>query len=401
MKPNFKFQISNFKFFQSLEIMRRVGSNHWKVSLAMLCAVAAGCSQKPAADATKKPVMPPALVTVAEATSMDVPSQLFAIGSVKASATVNVKSQQRGQLQKAGFKEGDEVKAGDLLFTIDARPFEAALAQARANFARDQAQVVRAEADLKRADELRKTDSIAQSAYDQFRSSVDSFKASIAADEASIASAQVQRDYCSIRAPISGRAGTLLVDEGNIVRDVDAVLMVINQLKPVYVDFSLPEQNLPDVRAHMAGGKLKVTASPPQHPEIKTDGELSLINNQVDTSTGTILLRGMFSNENEALWPGQFVNVALTLETKANAVIVPVEAVQVGQMGNFVFIAKDDQTAELRPVTTGVESDHKVVIEKGVKPGERVITSGLLRLQNGAKFEVRGAATNAPAVKAP
>lgn len=372
-------------------MLRRVVSNHWKISLAMLCAVAAGCSPKPAADASKKPAMPPALVTVAEATTMDVPSQLFAIGSVKASATVNVKSQQKGQLQKADFKEGDEVKAGDLLFTIDARPFDAALAQARANFARDQAQLVRAEADLKRADELRKTDSIAQSAYDQFRSNLDSLKATIAADEAAMASAQVQRDFCSIRAPIGGRAGTLLVDEGNIVRDVDAVLMVINQLKPVYVDFSLPEQNLPEIRGHMAGGKLKVTASPPQHPEIKTDGELSLINNEVDTRTGTILLRGTFANADETLWPGQFVNVALTLEVKKDAVVVPVEAVQVGQMGNFVFVAKADQMAELRPVTTGVESDHKVVIEKGLKAGERVVTSGLLRLQNGAKFELKGA----------
>jgi multidrug efflux system membrane fusion protein len=381
--------------------MRRGFSNHWKLSLAMLCAVVVGCTQKPGADASKKPVMPPALVTVAEATTMDVPSQLFAIGSVKASATVNVKSQQRGQLQKAGFKEGDEVKAGDLLFTIESKPFDAALAQSQANLARDRALLVRAEADLKRADELRKTDSIAQSAYDQFRSSVDSLKATIMADEAMVSMMQVQRDFCSIRAPISGRAGALLVDEGNIVRDVDTVLMVINQLKPVYVDFSLPEQNLPEVRAHMAGGKLKVTASPAQHDEIKSEGELSLVNNEVDTKTGTILLRGTFANENETLWPGQFVNVALTLDVKKDAVLVPVDAVQVGQMGNYVFIAKDDQTAELRPVTTGVESGKKVVIEKGVKAGERVITSGLLKLQNGSKFEVRGAAKNPPAEKTP
>lgn len=369
--------------------------------LALACAAAAACSQKSAADAAKKPALPPALVTVAEATTLDVPSQLFAIGSVKASATVHVKSQQKGQLQKAGFKEGDEVKAGDLLFTIDARPFEAALAQAQASLERDRALLVRAEADLKRAEELRKTDSIAQAAYDQFRSNVDALKATIAADEATVASARVQRDFCSIRAPISGRAGTLLVDEGNIVRDVDAVLMVINQLKPVYVDFSLPEQNLPDVRAHMARGRLKVTASPPQHPGIRTDGELSLVNNQVDTATGTILLRGTFANEDEALWPGQFVNVALTLATKSNAVVVPVEAVQVGQMGNYVFIAKADRTAELRPVTTGVESDHQVVIEQGVAAGERVITSGLLRLQNGSKFELREAPADGAATPKP
>lgn len=338
------------------------------------------------------------MVTVATAATADVPAQLFAIGTVKASATVSVKSQQKGQIQKSDFKEGEEVKAGDLLFTIDARPFEAALLQAQANQARDEALLVRAIADLQRAEELRKTDSIAQSALDQFRASVDSMRATIAADQAAVANAAVQREYCFIRAPIDGRIGTLLVDAGNIVKDVEAVLAVINRLKPVYVDFSLPEQHLPEIRARMAGGKLGVTASPPQHAEIKAGGELSLVNNEVDVKTGTIMLRATFANENETLWPGQFVNVALTLQTKTNAVIVPTEAIQVGQMGNFIFVAKADSTAELRPVTLGTESDGNVVIEKGVTAGERVVTSGMLRLQNGAKFELRGAG---PAKKSP
>ena len=403
MNTDFKAQISKLKFFQSLEICAAAVSNPWKFARAIFGAAllaVSGCSPNSGANAAKPPP-PPTLVTVEEVAVKDVPVQLLAIGAVKASATVSVKSQQNGELQKVGFKEGDEVKAGDLIFTIDARPFDSALAQAKANIDRDKAVLIRAEADLKRADELRKSDSIAQSAYDQFRSTVDSQKATIAADEAAVANAQVQRDYCFINAPISGRVGELLINEGNVVKSGDTILAVINQLKPIYVDFSLPEQNLPEIRAHMAGGKLKVSAYPPQHPDIRAVGELTLINNQVDGSTGTILLRGTFANEDEKLWPGQFVNVALTLETKQNAIIVPLASMQVGQMGNFVFVAKADQTVELRPVTAGVEANDRVVIEKGLNAGERVVTSGTLKLVNGAKVELRGAATNSPAVKAP
>lgn len=356
----------------------------------------AACSRRADGGAAQRPPPPPAVVTVAEAVARDVPVQLFAIGSVRASATVSIKSQQKGQLQKVGFKEGDDVRAGELIFTIDVRPYEAALAQAQANLDRDRALLARAESDLKRAEELMKSDSIAQSAYDQYRSNVDALKATIAADLAAIENARVLRDYCFIRAPIGGRIGQLLVDEGNMVRDIDTILAVINQLKPVYVDFNVPEQHLPAIREHQKAGPLRVAATFPQRPDVRAEGELTFINNAVDTTTGTIMLRGTFANADEILWPGQYVNVAVTLAVRAGAVTVPAPAVQLGQMGPFVYIAKADQTVETRPVTTGITSDGAVVIEKGVAAGERVVTSGHLRLRPGGKYEIRkggGAAT--------
>jgi membrane fusion protein, multidrug efflux system len=356
--------------------------------LAGLLLIAA-CAPQKAAEPAKKPEAPPVAVTVAEATARDVPVQLFAIGAVKASASVQVKSQQKGQLQKTGFKEGDEVKAGDLLFTVDARPYDAALDQAKANLARDRALLARAESDLKRAAELQKSDSIAQSAFDQFQSSVDALKATIAADTAAAENTQVQRDYCFIRSPISGRIGALLVDEGNMVRDIDTVLAVINQLKPIYVDFSVPEQHLPEVREHRTAGPLRVTATFPQRSDLHAEGELTLINNEVDRATGTIMLRATFPNTDEILWPGQYVNVALTLALRTNAVTVPADAVQLGQLGSFVFLAKADQTVETRPIVAGLTIDRSVVVEKGLEAGERVVTSGQLRLKPGARYEVR------------
>ncbi len=398
MKTNSSFQISDFKLFQSLEICAGVISNHWKLRCGLAAVAAAfaitGCSQKQDAVPQKKEI-PPVPVAMAAATTRDVPVQLVGIGTVHAAATVSVKSQQKGELQKVAFKEGDEVKAGDLIFTIDPRPFDAALQMTRANLDRDKAQLVRAEADMKRADELLKSDSIAQSAYDQFRSAVDSQKATIAADDAAMANAQVQRDYCFIRAPISGRIGALLINQGNVVRDADTVLAVINQVKPIYVDFNLPEQNLPDIRAYQAKGALKVTSTFPQHPDIQAVGALTMINNEVDTTTGTIKLRATFENTDETLWPGQFVNVALTLELRTGVVTVPAEAVQLGQNGSFVFIAKADSTVEMRPVTTGATADRMTIIEKGLSVGEKVVTGGHLRLIPGSKYELAGTETNA------
>jgi multidrug efflux system membrane fusion protein len=215
-------------------------------------------------------------------------------------------------------------------------------------------------------------------------------RATVKADEAAVENARVQLGYCYIYSPIDGRIGKLMVNQGNMVKDNDTVLAVINQIKPIYVDFSVPEQDLPRIRRYMAVEKLEVQAIIPNDKDSAAVGELSFINNQVDTSTGTILLKAIFPNENEALWPGQFVNVVLTLTRQTNAVVVPSAAVQTGQRGNYVFVVKSDLTVESRPVILGNEFGREVVIARGLQPGEKVVTEGQLRLAPGIKVEIKG-----------
>jgi multidrug efflux system membrane fusion protein len=331
----------------------------------------------------------PVAVTVATATTRDMPVQLTGIGTARPFATVAVKSQQKGALTHVGFKDGDEVAEGALIFTIDPRPFEAAVSQAQAFLDRDKAQLAKAEADLRRTEELFQKSLATASARDQDRATVNALKATVAADEAAVHNAKVQAEFCNIRAPLAGRVGLLLVNRGNIVKDGDTVLAVINQLKPIYVDFGLPEQSLAAVREAAAAGTVPVTAMLPQQPGRSAMGKLAVINNEVDKATGTILVRAEFPNADEWLWPGQFVDVALTLRVEKDAVVVPQSAINLGQRGPFAFVVKPDQTVELRPVKTGIRQGADVVVTQGVAAGEHVVTSGQLRLINGAKVEVK------------
>jgi multidrug efflux system membrane fusion protein len=331
----------------------------------------------------------PVAVTVATATTRDVPVQLTGIGTARPFAAVAVKSQQKGALTHVGFKDGDEVAEGALIFTIDPRPFEAAVSQAQAFLDRDKAQLAKAEADLRRTEELFEKSLATASARDQDRATVNALKATVAADEAAVHNAKVQAEFCNIRAPLAGRVGLLLVNRGNIVKDGDTVLAVINQLKPIYVDFGLPEQSLAAVREAAAAGPVPVTAMLPQQPGRSAAGKLAVINNEVDKATGTILVRAEFPNADEWLWPGQFVDVALTLRVEKDAVVVPQSAINLGQRGPFAFVVKPDQTVELRPVKTGSRQGADVVVTQGVAAGEHVVTSGQLRLINGAKVEVK------------
>jgi len=295
-----------------------------------------------------------------------------------------------GELARIGFRQGDEVRAGDLIFLVDPRPLQASLDLAKAVLARDQAGLVKAQADLRRADELRASQIVAESDYEQSRANVDALKATVAADAATITNAEVQLGFCTIASPITGRIGTLLVNQGNIVKDVDTVLAVINQLRPTYVDFSVPEQFLPALRERQKQAPLKVEVAIPGNDQRRAEGTLVLINNQVDQDTGTILLRAEFPNEDELLWPGQFVKATLTLAVERGTATVPSASVQLDQTGQHVCVVRSDDTVEIRPVEIGQAFGGVTIVTKGLRPGERVVTSGQLRLVEGSRVKVVG-----------
>jgi multidrug efflux system membrane fusion protein len=361
--------------------------------LAVALLLAPGCSRRQESPPAVKgrPAMP---VTVAVAEMKDVPIQLRAIGTVSPYASVSVKPRVDGQLGQIRFKQGDEVKKGDLIFQIEPRPFEVALKQAQAMLARDVASFENAEADMRRTDELANTKAVSASAVDVNRAKVAALQATVEADKAAVEMASVQLSYCSIRSSLDGRAGLLLVDAGNVIKNNETVLAIINQTRPIYVDFAVPQQSLPEVRDARAGRRLRVEAIAGQDTNHVAVGELEVINNQVDTTTGTILLRAAFSNSDEWLWPGQFVTVTLTLRQLPGATVVPTSAVQSSQGGEFIFVVKADSTVEKRSVTLGPTEGNSAVIQSGVHPGETVVTDGQLRLTAGAT--VRLAQGNAP-----
>lgn len=359
--------------------------------LPMAASFNTGCSREQAKAAIPRGKVP-VPVMVAVAIQKDVPIQLQAIGLVRPFATVSVKPRVDGQLGQIGFKPGDEVKKGDLIFQIEPRAFEVALNQAKAVLARDVASLQNAEAEMRRTDELASTKAVSASAVDVNRAKVGSLRATVDADKAAVEIATVQLSYCSIRSPINGRMGLLLMDAGNVIKNNESILAVINQTRPIYADFSVPQESLQEVRDAMAAHKLRVQAMLPQDAKHHSLGELAVINNQVDSTTGTLLLRAEFSNEDELLWPGQFVNVTLTLGQITGATVVPSSAVQSSQSGEFVFAVKSDSSVEKRPVTLGPVLGGETVIQSGVKPGETVVTDGQLRLVPGSAIKPSEAA---------
>jgi membrane fusion protein, multidrug efflux system len=358
---------------------------------AMLFVTITGCKRgQDKAAAAARGRGGPVPVTVAVAGHKDVPIQLKAIGTIRPYATVSIKPRVDGQLGPVGFKQGDEVKKGQLIFQIEPRAFEVALNQAEAILARDTASLQNAEAEMRRTDELANTKAVSAATVDVNRAKAASFRATVEADKAAVEIARVQLSYCSIRSPLNGRVGFLLVDTGNVVKNNDSILAVIHQTQPIYADFAVPQQSLPEVRRAMRERSLEVTAEIPGSAQ-KTEvaGQLEVVNNQVDTTTGTVLLRAAFSNDVEQLWPGQFVNVTLTLGYLTNATVVPSAAVQTGQAGEFVFVVKPDSTVEKRPISLGPSLQKETVIREGVKTGETVVTDGQLRLVPGAKINAQ------------
>jgi membrane fusion protein, multidrug efflux system len=392
-------------------------------------------------------------VTIDTAVSKTVPVQIRAVGSVQAYASVTLKSQLDAEVAQIHFSEGQAVKKGDLLFTLDQRPWEAVLRQAEANLGRDTAQLQQAVAavaqtmaaekqaeanlardtaqlenannQLRRYKGLIEEGAVSRELYDQVRTNaaaleatieadkaaiantrasiqaaqatVENIKAVIKADQATVENARVQLSYTTIRAPMDARAGNLLVRVGSAVkaRDDTAQMLLLNQIQPIYVSFSVPEQYLQDVKKFLAAGTLRVQASPRGQDESPASGDLSFVNNTVDPGTGTIQLKATFPNRESALWPGQFVNVVLTLTTQPDSVVIPSQAIQTGQQGQYVYVMRSDSTVESRPVTVGLRLGGETVIEKGVSPGDKVVTDGHLRLVSGTRVQVKTAATAA------
>jgi membrane fusion protein, multidrug efflux system len=331
-------------------------------------------------------------VNVAKAVKKTVPIQLSAIGTAEAYSTVSIKGQVNAVLKEVHFKQGDFVKKGDLLFTLDARPFQASLAQAEANLARDKAQADLTIVQAERYKKLYDQGISAKEQYDQMEANAAAQQGSVHADEAAVESAKLQLQYCAIYSPVDGRTGALQVYPGNLVKENDVpILVVINEIAPLYEDFSVPEQYLGVIKKYMAGGRLQIEATPYGDTAAEV-GYLTFVDNTVDNTTGTIKLKGTFANTDHRLWPGQFSAVSLRLSEEENATVVPTQAVQTGQSGDFVFVIKPDLTAESRPVkvarTLGTES----VIAKGIDPGETVVTDGQLRLIPGIKVQIKAAA---------
>jgi membrane fusion protein, multidrug efflux system len=416
------------------------------VWLAVAALPLAGCSDR-ASGTPAKAAAPTVPVTVAESVLRDVPVQIAAVGNVQGLTTVGVKSQIAGQITEVHFREGQEVRRGDLLFTIDPRPLEAALRQTQANVTRDTAQLRQAEAALvqRRAEgqqaeanlardvaqmdnartqeqryrELIARELIAKEQYDQIRTNsaameatvradraavdnaqasaqaaaaaVDNARAVILADEAMVDNARLQLGYTTIRAPMDGRTGSILVQAGNVVKgNDDNPLVVLTQVHPIYVTFAVPEQHLADIKRYGAVAPLQAAAYP-ERTRPPVTGRVTFLNSTVDPSTGTIQLKATFANTDNALWPGQFVDVVLTLTTQPGAVVVPTQAIQPGQQGSFVFVVKPDLTVESRRVEPGRRLEREVIIDKGLAAGERIVTDGHLRLRPGTKVEIKKA----------
>ena len=380
--------------------------------LALACWVFQGCGGRDPALAKKGERGISVPVTVAAATRRDVPVEIQVVGNVEAYLTITVKAQVSGELMAVHFREGDFVKKSDLLFEIDPRILQAQLSQAQANLARDEAQVGQFEANLTRDEaqakyaqaeavryaSLLEQRLISKEQEEQMRTSAEASVATIHADEASLKAARaalgasraaienirVQLGYTSIRSPIDGRTGNLNVKQGNVVTANSTDLMTINQVQPIYVAFSVPEDRLPEVRKSQL-----VLVSPQAGQPASETGEVTFTDNAVDPATGTIRVKATFLNKDGKLWPGQFVRVTLRLATQPNAVVVPNQAVQTGQDGSYVYVVKEDRTVESRPVITGARVDQALVIEKGLQAGETVVTEGQLRLAPGMRVQIQ------------
>jgi len=381
----------------------------------ILVLVLAGCSADKAAPAPQQQAQA-SPVFVSKAVLKSVPIEIQAIGNVEAYSTVSVKAQVGGELTIVDFKEGADVKKGDRLFVIDPRPYESQVAQAEATLTRDRAQLQAGQANLARdmaqeeyaraqakrysdlsiqgvlaKDTAEQTTAQAKAAAEAIRAdhaTIESMQANIAVDQAALDRAKLQLEYCTIRSPIDGRTGHVMIKQGNVVKATDVDLVTINQLHPIYVTFTVPESNLPLIKTHMAAGDVSVQ-SYLQGDNTAEKGKLSFVENMVDSATGTIRMKALFDNPVTRLWPGQFVRTVIRLNASADSIVVPSTAVQTGQDRKFVYVVKPDMTVESRPVVAGRAIERDVVIEKGLSGGESVVTTGQLRLVPGSRVQIK------------
>jgi len=351
------------------------------------------CSGGPSAEEPQSKERPAVPVTVASVFTKDVPMQVTSVGNVEAYSTVAVKSRVSGELVGVHFQEGQEVKEGDLLFTIDKAPYEVALKEAQARLERDQALARKARDDVRRNMPLAEKDIVSRQSLDQYVSTAEAAEALVKADQAAVENLQLQLGYCSIRSPISGRTGSLLIQKGNLVKgnDENKSLLTVHQIEPIYVTFAVPEKYLGEINRRTKETRMEVQVQTPENQGGKESiaGAVSFVNNTVEMSTATIRLKATFQNRDRRLWPGQTVNVLLTLGVQPKAVVVPSQAIQSGQSGSYAFVVKQDQTAELRLVSVSRSTNGEAVIEKGLTPGETVVTDGQLLLTSGARVSIK------------
>ncbi len=344
---------------------------------------------------------PPAPVAVATAVAQDVPIYLDAIGKTVAREVVSIQPQVSGRITQIHFTDGAEVKSGQVLFTIDPRPYEAQLNAAEANLAQAKAALNLAKLQFARAAKLLDKDFISKQDYDTNKNTAEVSEAQVKQNQAAVESARLNLDYCTIRSPINGRAGQRLVDLGNVVTANNGSLLVIQQLDPVYADFTITENDLIAVQRNMVRGTLTVEVRLPDEADKPREGKLTFLDSSVQEGTGTVKLRATIANGDRRFWPGRFANVRLVLDTHREAVLIPADTPQMSAKGAFVYVVKEDANAELRHVTVGQRQGDLVVINHGIKPGERVVTSGQLAVTPGGKVRVvqQGAVTNLPLTK--
>jgi len=365
-------------------------------ALAVLAALS-GCAKQQAAPQPRPPI--PVVVGTVKIKAM--PVDVIAVGHVEAYSTVAIEAQVPGQLLDVHFKEGDFVRKGQLLLTLDPRPYEAALAQAKAALARDKATAVNNRLQADRYVKLLAEGIVPASQVESFTSTADASDAVLNADEAAIKTAQLNLEYCTIYSPIDGRTGALMLKPGNLIKVADVPIVVINQVNPIFVNFGVPQQFWPAIKKAMAQGKLRAKATVPKDDGSPEEGTVEFVDNAVDATTGNIHLRAAFTNSQNRLWPGLYVNMVLTLSEQAGATVVPAEAIMLGDKGSFVYVVGSDKKVEPRTVVPVRTIEGETVVEKGLQPGETIVTDGQARLEPHAKVEIKASIGDAAAADPP
>ena len=356
-------------------------------SVTALAVFATGCAKQQAAPAAR----PAATVTVAKVVQKTMPVEVTAVGSVEAISTIQIRAQVAGEVKEIRFREGDFVTKGQVLLTIDPRPYEAALAQAKATLARDKATGAYNRAQAQRYKTLFDQGVVPAEQVDSVTSSADASDAIVNADEAAVKTAELNLEYCTITSPIDGRTGTIMVKQGNLVRVADVPIVIINQVNPIYVNFTVPQQYWPDIKENVDRRALHVRVTIPQDSGQPLAGTLTFVDNIVDSTTGSIHLRGTFDNARNRLWPGLYVSVLLTLSEQPNATVVPAHSIVTTQQGSYVYVVKTDNTVEQRTVIPNRTVENETVVDKGLRSGEVIVTDGQINLLPGAKIEVKSA----------
>lgn len=354
------------------------------LGLALIFAGLAACNKKPEANFER----PPAPVTVARAVARDVPVYIDAVGKTVAREVVSVQPQVSGRVTQIHFTDGANVKIGDLLFTIDPRPYQAQLDQAEANVAQAEAALSLAKVNFARVEKVSDPRAVSRQDFDARKSAVESAEATLKQNRAAVENARLNLEYCTIRSPINGRAGQRAVDVGNVVSANNGSLLVIQRLDPIYADFTVTESELSGVQRNMAKQALKVEVRLPDDGTEPREGKLTFLDNSVQEGSGTVKLRATLNNNDRSFWPGRFVKVRLILQTQRDAVLVPADAPQLSAKGPFVYVVKPDSSAELRPVKVGQRQEDLIVIKDGLKADERVVVSGQLGVTPGGKVRV-------------